>query len=284
MGVGWRDELDDAVRGIASGLLIGVPVVFTVDSWWLGDQVSPWDALILLGFAYLLTLAAVVWVGFRRGSHRPWQHVTDALEAVALAIVTLTVIFWTLGQIGDGQAVSIAVGRIAVATAPVSLGIAIANYLLAQDHSGLAMNAGGGVPTPAVFGGVRVAVLKLTATAAGALVIATAIVPTDELDEIATAVPIGNLPIVIGLSLLVSYAVVFAAGFPGQTRRRRVAGTRQSHVAETLGAYLVALFISWAVLWIFRFDPDTSLFVTYIKTVLLAFPASIAAAAGRLAV
>ena len=41
----WVDEIDDAVRGLASGFLVGIPVVFTVDSWWLGDQVTPLDAL-----------------------------------------------------------------------------------------------------------------------------------------------------------------------------------------------------------------------------------------------
>jgi hypothetical protein len=39
----WSDEFDDAVRGLASGFLIGIPVVFTVDSWWLGDQNVPPD-------------------------------------------------------------------------------------------------------------------------------------------------------------------------------------------------------------------------------------------------
>ncbi|MGH2614402.1 MAG: DUF2391 family protein, partial [Thermomicrobiales bacterium] len=131
----WSDELDDAVRGLASGFLIGIPVVFTVDSWWLGDQIGPLDALILVGFSYVLTLAAVYWIGFHRGLRRAWQHLGDALEALALAILALVAVFWALGQIGDGQTPSIAVGRIAVAIAPVSLGVAIANHLLARDAS-----------------------------------------------------------------------------------------------------------------------------------------------------
>ncbi len=39
----WSDEFDDAVRGLASGFLIGIPVDFSVDSWWLGDQNEPLD-------------------------------------------------------------------------------------------------------------------------------------------------------------------------------------------------------------------------------------------------
>jgi hypothetical protein len=43
LGREWSDEFDDTVRGWASGFLIGIPVVFTVDSWWLVDQNEPLD-------------------------------------------------------------------------------------------------------------------------------------------------------------------------------------------------------------------------------------------------
>lgn len=85
----WRAEFDDAVRGLASGLLIGIPTVFTVDTWWLGDQVGPLDSLALIAFAHGLTLAAVYWINFRRGARRGWQYLADALQALALAIVAL---------------------------------------------------------------------------------------------------------------------------------------------------------------------------------------------------
>jgi hypothetical protein len=55
----WSDELDDAVRGLTSGFLVGAPVVFTVDSWWLSEQYEPQDSVTLLVATYVLTLAAV---------------------------------------------------------------------------------------------------------------------------------------------------------------------------------------------------------------------------------
>ena len=96
----WSDEIDDAVRGLASGFLVGIPVVFTVDTWWLGDQIGPLDALVLLGVSYVLTLAAVYWIGFHRDLRRGWQYFADALEALALATLSLVAVFWALGQIG----------------------------------------------------------------------------------------------------------------------------------------------------------------------------------------
>jgi putative integral membrane protein (TIGR02587 family) len=283
----WSDEIDDAVRGLASGFLIGIPVVFTVDSWWLGDQNEPLDSLTLLAASYVLTLAAVYWIGFRRELRRGWQYLGDAVEALALAVLALVAVFWTLGQIGDGQAPSIAVGRIAVALAPVSLGVAIANHLLARDASRVdpdqgdasAMRAGGRDPRR------WRSHLELAASGAGALFMCLAIVPLDDLAAVTTEVPFRNLPLVILLSLLVTYSVVFAAGFAGETQRHRTPGPLQTPFAETVTAYVVALLVCLTVLWLFgRIDEDSAAVEIYTKTVLLAFPASMAAAAGRLAV
>ncbi len=283
----WSDEVDDAVRGLASGFLIGVPVVFTVDSWWLGDQISPVDALTLLTFSYVLTLAAVYWAGFRHGLRRGCEYFGDALEAIALAILALVAVFWSLGQFGDGQPPSIALGRIAVAVAPVSLGIAIANHLLARDTSHIDLDLGDTSNVRAGWrnDGWRGTAFELAASAAGALFLCVAIVPVDDLSSIATEVHARNFPFVILLSLLVTYSVVFAAGFAGEANRHAATGPLQSPFAETITAYIIALLVSLAVLWFFgRVDAQTAVFAIYTKAVLLAFPASIAAAAGRLAV
>jgi len=271
---------------LASGFLIGIPVVFTVDLWWLGDQNQPLDSLTLLAFSYVLTLAAVYWIGFRRGLRRGWLVFGDAIEALALAVLALVAVFWVLGQIGDGQAPSIAVGRIAVAIAPVSLGVAIANHLLARDASRADPDAGDAAAMRLGWhDGWRRTRFELAASAAGALFLCLAIVPVDDLAAITAEVPFRNLPLVILLSLLVTYSVVFAAGFAGETRRHRTPGLLQTPFAETVTAYLIALFVCLIVLWLFgRIDGESTVIEIYTKAVLLAFPASMAAAAGRLAV
>jgi putative integral membrane protein (TIGR02587 family) len=286
VGRAWSDELDDAVRGLASGLLVGVPVTFTVDSWWLGDQIGPLDSLFLLGFSYLLTLAVVFWIGFHRGVRRGWSHFADALEALALAVLALIAVLWSVGQIGDGQAASIVVGRIAMGTAPVSIGVAVANHLLALDdpseHPGSDT-----APTMPDEGssGWRLTLKEIGAAAAGALFVCLAFVPVDDLGAIVTEVPFRNVPLVIFLSLLVSYSIVFAAGLAGESKRHATPGLLQTPFAETVLAYVTAVLVSLGMLWIFgHIDSETAPIAIYTKTVLLAFPASMAAAAGRLAV
>lgn len=286
----WASERDDAVRGLASGFLVGIPVVFTVDSWWLGDQIEPLDALFLLGASYVLTLGAVYWIGFHRGMRRGWEHWADALEALAIAILALAVVFLVLGQIGSGQPLSATVGRIAVATLPVALGVAVANHFLPWDASPAEPDAGDATALRELQQGTprsawRQTLYEMTAAMAGALFLGLAIVPIDDLSAITTEVPAGNLPWVIALSLAGSYCVVFAAGFAGEKRRHRTPGPLQNPFTETIVAYLAAVVVSLVVLLLLgRITTDSPFFEVYQRSVLLAFPASMAAAAGRLAV
>ncbi|MCA9878899.1 MAG: DUF2391 family protein [Thermomicrobiales bacterium] len=285
--VTWADHLDDTVRGMASGFLVGIPTVFTVDSWWLGEQMGPIDALWLLVFAFLLTWAAVYWIGFQQTARRGIEHAVDALQALAIAILSLIVIFAALGQIGDAQPGTVALGRIAVAVGPVALGVAVANHLLPRDASRYAPEPGDAT-SRRVHGKLSAGQQKLyelAAAVAGALFLCLAIVPVGDLNDIATATPLTHLSLVVLLSLLISYSVVFAAGFSGERRRHAGTAPGLNPFSETVIAYCVALVVSFSALWMFgRIGPDMMWLEMYAKTVLLAFPASMAAAAGRLAV
>ena len=103
--------------------------------------------------------------------------------------------------------------------------------------------------------------------------------------DIATEVPVWNLPLVVVLSLLVSYIVVFAAGFSGEPRPRTSICPMQHPILETGGAYGVALLVALTSLWLFgHVDRATEALLVLEKTVLLGFPAEIGAAAGRIAI
>lgn len=272
---------------MASGFLVGIPTVFTVDSWWLGEQMGPLDAVWLLLFAFLLTWAAVYWIGFQQTERRGIDHAIDALQALTIGILSLVVIFAALGQIGDTQPGTVALGRIAVALAPVALGVAIANHLLPEDASRYAPDPGdaSSIRTHGQLSDLQRKFFELTAAVAGAFFVCLAIVPVGDLNDIATATPLSHLPLVILLSLLVSYTVVFAAGFSGERKRHARTAPGLNAFSETVVAYLVALLVAFSVLWVFgRIGPSMSWLEIYTKTVLLAFPASMAASAGRLAV
>jgi hypothetical protein len=76
------DEIDDPVRRLANGFLIGIPVVITVVSWWFGVQNERLDSLTLLAALYVLMLATRNGIGFRRALPREWHRLGDAMESL----------------------------------------------------------------------------------------------------------------------------------------------------------------------------------------------------------
>ncbi len=285
----WRREVDDLLRGLSGGLLFGIPLLYTMETWWIGETISPLRALILLAIAYALNLAFVTWAGFRRqeaGSKRPFG---DALEATAIALVTAAVILVLLHQLQTDHPLGVIVGRLAVNAVPISLGIGIANHILGTGASrtvpgtGEQGDQGGERPTPR--DGVHATLLDLGASSAGALFLSFNIAPTEEVSMLAAEVPTLFLPAIVLASLLLTYAIVFVAGFGGQEQRAASTGLFQHPVTETVAAYLTSLATCVGVLWLFdQIGADTDPFVAYAKVIILGVPAAIGAAAGRLAV
>ena len=279
----WRREADDLLRGLAGGFLIGIPLLYTMETWWIGGTVSPLRALLFLAVAYALNLGFVSWAGFRRqeqGSRHPFG---DALEATALALAAAALTLVLLHRVQLDHPLGAVVGRLAVNAVPISLGVSIANHILAAGAS-RTEPAAGEAPVPAPDP-LRATLLDLGAAFAGALFVSFNIAPTEELPKLATEVPTLRLAAIALFSLLLTYAIVFVADFGGRQHRAATAGLFQRPATETVAAYLVSLATSAGILWLFgQIDSSTDPFVAYAEVVLLALPAAIGAAAGRLAV
>lgn len=94
-----------------------------------------------------------------------------------------------------------------------------------------------------------------------------------------------SLLLVVLLSLAVTYAVVFVAGFSDQDRRRNQSGLLQHPLSETAAAYVVSLAVSFIMLMLFgNVALGDPLPITLERVVVLSLPASIGGAAGRLVV
>ena len=123
------------------------------------------------------------------------------------------------------------------------------------------------------------------ATLVGAVVIAFSIAPTDEVPLLASAISPRWLIALVAVSLVVSYAIVFEAGFTAQQERHQHRGLFQAPVSETVVSYLLSLLASYLMLWFFdRIAPEEPWFATLTHVVVLGFPAAVGGAAGRLAV
>lgn len=257
-----------------------------METWWIGETVSMPRALAFIGLAYLLNLAFVSVTGFRgrkAGSRHP---LTEALEATGMAVIAAVVLLTLLHQILPGMPLDVLVGRIAVDMLPISLGVSVAHQILAPNDSRTGENeSAAGDDAGEDQKHLPPLVMDVGAAFAGALFLALSIAPTEEVPMLATEVPVAYLPVVVIFSLVVTYAIVFEAGFGGRDQRRQTSGLFQRPATETVLAYVTSLLVCAIILWLYgQIDFGDEWFTAYSQIIILGLPASIGAAAGRLAV
>jgi len=154
---------------------------------------------------------------------------------------------------------------------PFCLGVGVARFLL-QGDPGMAEDEED----------LRGSAADIGATALGAAFVGLSIAPTDEVPMLASAMSPAWQVLLVAATLIISYTVVFVAGFSGQDRRRRHHGVFDRPATETLVTYLVALAVAAGLLWVFQrgVSPPSDLLA---RVVVLGLPASVGGAVGRLA-
>ncbi len=275
----WTKELVDLVRAASGGLLFGIPLLYTVEVMWTGQHTTARQALTVLFVSFVLLTVLNRTAGFRAATDTSLRDsAIDAVEGVALAVVLVIAMLALLGEIDSSTPLAVILGKSVYEVLPMCVGIGVANSILRERS-----RDDDDKPPPATSATMNATVADLGASTIGAVFIALSIAPTDEVPMVtASRSPLWLLAIVAA-SLLFAYAIVFVAGFAGQSRRHAQAGLLQHPIIETVASYVVALMSSWAMLWIFQ-RADTPWRITLAHVIVLGLPAAIGGAAGRLAI
>lgn len=254
------------MRGVAGGVILGVPLLYTQETWLHGRSVAPLVILIGVIAAFGVNVALSYFVGFRPGrTHRP---IEDAVVGMGISVVLSALLLVLIARIDSGTLPENAFGVVALTSIPVSIGFSIGSALAPPE----------GAEASEDFEGLRG---DLLIAAGGALVFALNIAPTAEPVVLAAELDGIHLSLLVVTSLVLPYLMVFYAEFGGRDQRIASDGATQGPVTETLLAYGVAFAISVAMLAMFgRLDVANQAAVARIVT--LAFPASIGAALGRM--
>jgi putative integral membrane protein (TIGR02587 family) len=292
----WSDEFDDLMRAVAGAFLFGVPFLYTMEVWWKGNFTAPPRMLLTLGIAYVALVLLDLGGGFRAQQPHTWARIfTDSLEALAVALVCAALSLLLIGVIDLNTSIEANLGRIVMEALPFSIGVGIANNIMQRGDG--AKNEDADEDDDQADSSENMAahqwhnhawygtLADAGATALGAVIVAFAIAPTDEIPLVSSTLSTPRLLAYIAVSLVLSYIIVFEAEFAAQTKRRTQPGIFQSPLSETLASYLISLVISLSMLWVFqllRLEDPLSLWVSY--TIVLGLPATIGGAAGRLAV
>lgn len=274
----WSAEAEDLIRAASGGMLVGVPLLYTMEMWTIGGSVSPLRMLVVLAVISLPVFLLNRTSGFRTTEDvRLIDAAMDTADALAVALVCVTVVLVLLREITWQTPLNQALGNVVYQTGPFALGIGLASHFL-RDR-------GDGDEGDSSDGRLNATVADLGGTIMGAVFVAMAIAPTDEVPTLASAMSPRWLLTIVAASLVISYAIAFEAGFTNEKRRHAQQGLFQTPFAETVVSYLVALVTAAAMLWFFhRTGTGEPWQLTLNQTIVLGLPAAVGGAAGRLAI
>jgi len=259
-------------------LLFGVPLLFTLEMWWLGESMS---RIQLLGFLVVGLVANTMLAqmsGFRPGHHTLRDDIAQACQAMAVGIVISIVVLLVMGRIDTGSSLAGVVGSVAVQVLPLSLGATVANLVFGPDAGRTGSTSRSGTP-------LRDLGNDVLATIAGAIFVGFAIAPTEEVPMLAAGLDAVGMLAAVGLALFAGYLIVFASGFDPVHRERQVGGLFQHPFSETMLAYVISLISAAALLYGFdQISGDDPAYSILAQVIVLSIPASIGGAAGRVVV
>lgn len=280
----WVQELLDLARAASGGMLFGIPLLYTMEVWWVGSVTTPLQSLGVLAVAFTIIFVLHRTSGFRRDRDVSWGDAAmDAVEALAVGLICVTLVLIMLRELTMTTPIREAIGKIAYEATPFAVGIGLAHNFLHRGRSD--PESGDGKSGGKGAGPLRATLTDVGATMIGAVFVAFNIAPTDEIPMLAAAMgPVWQVALV-ATSLVVSYWIVFESGFASQEQRRNQPGVLQHPVTETVVSYALALLSAAVMLSFFQqYGSGESLSARLGYVVVLGLPAAVGGAAGRLAV
>lgn len=254
-------------RGVAGALFLALPMLMTMEMWYLGFYIARERLLLLL----LLNIPLLILLAHRIGFEETatWREaIRDATIAYGIGILTSVVILTALGLLKGGMPASEIVGKVALQSVPASIGAMLGRSQLGHDDDE--------EDKETTYPG------ELLMMAAGALFLSLNIAPTDEMMVLAYRMTIWHALVVALISMTLMHGFVYAVSFTGGHELSPETPWWHGFVRFTLPGYVIALSISIFALWIFERLGDSSAVEIMLSVIVLGFPASLGAAAARL--
>ncbi|HEV2128934.1 MAG TPA: TIGR02587 family membrane protein [Thermomicrobiales bacterium] len=275
-GQTWGQEARSFARAFAGAYIFAVPLLFTMEMWWIGQYATRWKLLAFLLVALLANFGLTYVAGFKRESSL-FATIGQTLDAVAVGIVAATVMLLVLNRIGPNQPIDSTIGMILVQAVPLSIGASVAN----EVFGGRRDNGRQGHADPPDLPSWQELASDVGATAIGGVFVGFSIAPTEEVPMLAAGLEYPHLLALIGFTLLLSYGIVFASGFD----RSRAQGLFQSPITETALAYVASLVVAFIALYLLdQIDIGQPLLSIVEQVLVLGVPTTVGGAAGRLVV
>lgn len=279
------DENDDAkrlnrflvglARGIAGALLFSLPMLMTMEMWFLGFYMERERLLLLL----LLNIPLLVGLSHRIGFERTatWREsARDAVVAYGMGIAASALILALLGVIKPDMPPHQWIGMIALQSVPASIGALLGRSQLSMsDDDDDEEDDPSDTPETSY-------ITELFMMAVGALYLSLNLAPTEEMILLAYKMTVWHALVLLALSLMLMHGFVYALAFKGSHSLDEGTPAWHAFFRFTVPGYLVALAVSLYTLWTFGRLDDLGATEALLTIIVLGFPAAIGAAAARL--
>ncbi|MDP9422845.1 MAG: TIGR02587 family membrane protein [Pseudomonadota bacterium] len=258
-------------RGFAGAIVFGLPLMMTMEMWWLGFTLSGWMLLqfALANLALLVGLSRVSGFDVSRGAI---EDIFDALAAFGMGAISSAIVLGLFAEIEPSTPLPEIAGMIVIQAIPASFGAMIADKLFGEDDK-----PGEHRTRRRSYAG------QLTLLVSGALFLSFTMSPTEEIALISFRMTPWHALAMMVLTVAVMHALVYSVGFGAHSEEQGAAGLSVL-LRFTMVGYGLAALASTYILWTFgRFD-GLSWAAAAQMIVVLSFPAGIGAAIARMVV
>lgn len=268
----WKVELHDLARGLCGGLIVALPLLYTLEMWERARYIASLDLMLILIAAYFINVAASFFCGFKARQKRvsPWF---DALTAMGIGAFASVATLYLIGRFGFDTPPKVLISMVTLELIPVSLGVSLAKNQLGASRSC-------DEEDERTWAGVDSR--KLLATLIGAILFAFNVAPTVEPKVILTTITPWHIIAIALFSLFISWLMVENARFQNPDNQGKGKFLALPWV-ETVVSYLVSLLVSASFLWTFGYiDLGTDMITVLSWVIVLGYATTLGGSAGRL--
>lgn len=264
------DSLREYGRGLAGGFFFSLPLIYTMEMWWAGFNAGPGRLLFFLVATFTLLLGYNYYAGIRHDAD--WTDVVvDSVEELGLGLVTAAGLLFLLGRITLDMSAHEVFGRIVIEAGVVAIGFSVGSAQLGAD--GEDRGSGRRRGDAGLAGHIVIAFC-------GAVLISANVAPTEEIVILSAEAGPFRLFGIMLLSLLMAQLILFYGGFESAARVARADSTGHA-IAIAIVTCAIAAVSSAVMLWFFGRFQDVGLGMVVAQTIVLSFPATLGASAGR---
>ncbi len=264
--------LRDFGRAFGGALIFSLPMLMTSEFWQLGFTIDPLKLLVFVTLAFPVLTRLSILIGFEET--RSWtEDAVDAAFALLAGALVALILLACFGALTPDMSAREISGKIAIQSVPAAIGALLARSQLGStdDDSIDAID-----DKQETYGG------EMFVMAVGALFLGLNVAPTEEVLLIAYRVSPWHILAISALSLGIVHAFVFVVGFKGGSKVEPDRPWWNAFLRFTLPGYMLALAVSFYLLWTFHDAGEVPIRLMVFSTIVLGLPASVGAAAARL--